>query len=219
MGSLTQNRSDLFSNLLFFSTNLLMMPEIKILIVEDDQKIANLLITYFKRESWTYDHAITGKIAQHLINENYYSLIILDLMLPEIDGTQLCREIREKSDIPIIMITAKDTESDKISGLTIGADDYITKPFSINEVIARIKVQLRRHTKIQNHWLIEHNGIELSVDQHEVKVHSRQVDLTLIEFDLLRYFLERVGQIITKQQLLKDVWKQDIILDENTVMV
>ena len=192
----------------------------KILIAEDDSKIAKLLIDYFHKEGWNPQHAADGQLALDLFQTSQFDVIILDIMLPKIDGIELCKTIRKKSDIPILMITAKDKELDKIEGLTIGADDYITKPFSIHEVIARVKVQLRRiQRQDKKEQLLKHKGIEIDVINYTVKINLSVTHLTHTEFDMLCYFMTHIGQIVTKQQLLKDVWHQDIILDENTVMV
>lgn len=120
------------------------MKDIRILIADDDKEIRNLLKIYLERELYMVDTAINGEEALHLFNQNKYNLVILDLMMPKIDGIEVCKKLRDKTNVPILMLTAKDHEVDKILGLSIGADDYITKPFSIHEVIARVKALMRR---------------------------------------------------------------------------
>ncbi|MDZ5471279.1 response regulator transcription factor [Bacillus sp. 31A1R] len=201
------------------------MEEIRILIADDEEEIRGLLKKYLEREHYKIDEAIDGAEALKLYNQNRYQLVLLDLMMPSIDGIEVCRKIREKSNIPIMMLTAKDDEIDKILGLSIGADDYITKPFSIHEVVARVKACLRRFIVLgsdghgQEESVLTFNHIKIDMKKIQVLVKGEEVTLTGKEFELLKFFATHPQQVFTKTQIFRNVWDSNYIEDDNTVMV
>lgn len=180
---------------------------------------------YLERELYTVDIAINGEEALHLFNQNKYNLIILDLMMPKIDGIEVCRRLRNKTNIPILMLTAKDHEVDKILGLSIGADDYITKPFSINEVVARVKALMRRflvlgsNANTMEQALLKFKGLTIDIKKYTVNVDGKELSLTGKELELLKFFALNPEQVFTKTQLFRNVWDSNYIEDDNTVMV
>ena len=189
----------------------------KILIIEDELSILKLLSYNLEREGYKVDSSMDGQEGLDKALENKYDMILLDLMLPNKDGMEICREIRqEKIETPIIMLTAKDSEIDKIIGLEIGADDYITKPFSPREVVARMKAVFRRYKQSATEDTIEDNEevvivgeIEIYPEKYEVKVRGENLDLTPKEFDLLLYLARRTGRILSREQLLNAIWNYD----------
>ncbi|EOP76699.1 hypothetical protein KOW_05425 [Bacillus cereus VDM006] len=201
------------------------MEDIRVLIADDEKEIRDLLKKYLERELYTVDIAINGAEALHLFNQNKYNLIILDLMMPKIDGIEVCRRLRDKTNIPILMLTAKDHEVDKILGLSIGADDYITKPFSIHEVVARVKALMRRffvlgsNTSTQDKTLLTFKGLTIDVKKYTVNVDGAEISLTGKELELLKFFALNPEQVFTKTQLFRNVWDSNYIEDDNTVMV
>ncbi|HHP1041773.1 TPA: response regulator transcription factor [Bacillus thuringiensis] len=201
------------------------MKDIRILIADDDKEIRNLLKIYLERELYMVDTAINGKEALHLFNQNNYNLVILDLMMPKIDGIEVCKKLRDKTNVPILMLTAKDHEVDKILGLSIGADDYITKPFSINEVIARVKALMRRflvlgsNNTAQEKTTLSFKGLTINLNTYTVHTNKEEISLTGKELELLKFFTSNPGQVFTKTQLFRNVWDNNYIEDDNTVMV
>ncbi len=195
------------------------------LIADDEKEIRDLLKTYLKREWYEVDAAVDGEDALRLFEQNHYHLIILDLMMPKIDGIEVCRRIRSHTNVPILMLTAKDLEGDKILGLSMGADDYITKPFSMNEVLARIKALLRRflvlgsETRTDEKSLIQFKGLTIDLKTYTVTAEGREISLTAKEFELLKFFAANPGQVFTKTQLFRNAWGNQYIEDDNTVMV
>ena len=181
------------------------MAEYKILVVDDEEPIANILEFNLKKEGYDVIVANDGEKAVDLALNANPDLILLDLMLPKKDGMEVCREVRAKKNIPIIMLTAKNSEIDKVLGLEFGADDYVTKPFSTRELMARVKVNLRRVTKQQEEVVEEKNGEE--------------IDLTRREFDLFYYLAQHRGQVLTRENLLQTVWGYDYFGDVRTVDV
>ena len=181
------------------------MAEYKILVVDDEEPIANILEFNLKKEGYDVIVANDGEKAVELAFNDNPDLILLDLMLPKKDGMEVCREVRAKKNIPIIMLTAKNSEIDKVLGLEFGADDYVTKPFSTRELMARVKVNLRRVTKQQEEVAEEKNGEE--------------IDLTRREFDLFYYLAQHRGQVLTRENLLQTVWGYDYFGDVRTVDV
>ena len=181
------------------------MAEYKILVVDDEEPIANILDFNLKKEGYDVIVANDGEKAVELAFNENPDLILLDLMLPKKDGMEVCREVRAKKNIPIIMLTAKNSEIDKVLGLEFGADDYVTKPFSTRELMARVKVNLRRVTKQQEEIVEEKNGEE--------------IDLTRREFDLFYYLAQHRGQVLTRENLLQTVWGYDYFGDVRTVDV
>ncbi|WP_151040922.1 response regulator transcription factor [Bacillus safensis] len=201
------------------------MKDIRILIADDDKEIRNLLKIYLERELYMVDTAINGEEALHLFNQNNYNLVILDLMMPKIDGIEVCKKLRDKTNIPILMLTAKDHEVDKILGLSIGADDYITKPFSIHEVIARVKALMRRflllgsNNTAQEKTTLSFKGLTINLNTYTVHTNKEEISLTGKELELLKFFTSNPGQVFTKTQLFRNVWDYNYIEDDNTVMV
>ena len=201
------------------------MKDIRILIADDDKEIRNLLKIYLERELYIVDTAINGDEALQLFNQNNYNLVILDLMMPKVDGIEVCRKLRDKTNVPILMLTAKDHEVDKILGLSIGADDYITKPFSIHEVIARVKALLRRFlvlgsdANIQEKTTLTFKGLLIDLNTYTVHTNKEEINLTGKELELLKFFTSNPGQVFTKTQLFRNVWDDNYIEDDNTVMV
>ncbi|WP_103996260.1 response regulator transcription factor [Paenibacillus sp. UNC499MF] len=204
------------------------MTEIHILIADDEKEIRELLKTYLERETYTADTAHNGEEALRLAQERSYSLIVLDLMMPKIDGIEVCRRLRQTSNVPILMLTAKDQEVDKLVGLSIGADDYITKPFSIHEVIARIKAHLRRYKVLgsensesspEANTALTSGDLKLDPKKFMLSRDGEEIALTAKEFELLKFFMTHPEQVFTKTQIFRQVWNSDYLEDDNTVMV
>lgn len=201
------------------------MEESCILVVDDEREIRELLKKYLERELYQVDLASNGEEALCLFQKNNYHLVLLDLMLPKFDGIEVCRRIRNQSNIPILMLTAKDQEFDKVLGLSIGADDYITKPFSINEVMARVKAQIRRFLISGNEsladstQLIKFKDLTIDLKRYSVFKNEKAISLTAKEFELLKFLASHPEQVFTKNQLFRNVWEHDYLEDDNTVMV
>lgn len=195
-----------------------------ILIVEDDREISRLIDTYLRKEGYRTDRAADGSEACMLLAARSYHLVILDLMIPEIDGWEVLRRIRAKGAVPVIILSVKGEEADKVLGLGLGADDYLTKPFSMAELIARVKAQLRRYlylndSSAQGPSVLEHGDLKLDLNTYEVRVGERRVMLTAKEFEILKLFLSHPGRVFTKAQIFESVWREAFTADENTVMV
>lgn len=201
------------------------MEDVRVLVADDEKEIRNLLKKYLERELYKVDVAVNGEEALKLFAQNKYNLIILDIMMPKIDGVEVCRKLRDQTNVPILMLTAKDTEVDKILGLTIGADDYITKPFSMNEFIARIKAHMRRYLILgseQNHEdksIIKFKGLTINLKTYTVTKDEKEISLTAKELKLLKFFVSHPEQVFTKAQLFRNAWGDHYIEDDNTVMV
>lgn len=199
------------------------MDKEKILIVEDDNDLANLIKDYLSIEGYEGVIGEDGVKALEMFNENNISLVILDIMLPNIDGITVCKKIREKSNVPIIMLSAKSGEMDKILCLGVGADDYVTKPFSPMELLARVKAQLRRAGFIQNKEIhdgvIDYGNLKIYSKSYKVILNNSEVDLTTKEFQVLNYLAKNSGQVFTKEQLYDGVWGLSEFMDENTIAV
>jgi len=201
---------------------------INILIVDDEQPIADLIEVYLQNENYNVYKFYTGKEALACIDSVPLDLAILDVMLPDTDGFSRCQKIREKYFFPILMLTAKVEDMDKIMGLTLGADDYITKPFNPLELCARVKTQLRRYKKY-NHMegqdeLPEENneydfaGLVINKDSHKCTLYGKQLQLTPIEFSVLWYLCEHKGKVISSEELFEAVWGEEYLDNNNTVM-
>ncbi|MED1951954.1 response regulator YycF [Brevibacillus centrosporus] len=195
----------------------------KLLVVDDEKPIADILKFTFEKEGYQVVCAYDGEEALVVVQNERPDLILLDVMLPGKDGMDVCRAVRQSHDVPIIMLTAKDSELDKVLGLELGADDYVTKPFSTRELVARVKAHLRRHQpkneeKDQQHLLRVH---ELEIDLHSYTVDKtgEQLDLTHREFELLVYLAKHQGQVLTREHLLQSVWGFDYFGDVRTVDV
>lgn len=197
-----------------------------ILIVDDEKEIADLVGLYLGNEGYTVSVYNTGKEALQSAETQHYDLAILDVMLPDLDGFSICRKLREKYFYPIIMLTAKVEDLDKILGLTIGADDYITKPFHPLELIVRVKTQLRRYYKYNNtrreigETFNEYdiNGLYINRETHVCTLYGKPVVLTPIEFSILLYLCENRGKVVSSEELFESVWGEKYIDNNNTVM-
>ena len=198
------------------------MENPNILIVEDDQEINNLIGDALKRENYNVVQAFDGRQGLEKYNDNC-QLVILDLMLPYVDGIEVLRKIREKSTLPVIILSAKDEEADKVIGLSMGADDYMIKPFFVKELTARVKAQLRRYvdynsSEVQNH-ILQHDELKLDTLNYKIFKNNEELSLTKIEFELLKLFLSNPNRVFTKAQIFKSVWENEYLNDDNTVMV
>ncbi len=199
---------------------------INILVVDDEQAIADLIEVYLKNEGFIIHKFYTGEDALQCVQSEHLDLAILDVMLPDIDGFTLCQKIREKHNFPVIMLTAKEEEIDKITGLTLGADDYITKPFRPLELVARVKAQLRRFTKYnsaepnQEVNLISFSGLILDMDTHECTLNEKKLPLTPTEFSILWTLCVNRGRVVSSEELFHEVWGEKYFTNSNnTVMV
>ncbi len=195
-----------------------------ILVVDDEQPIADILQFNLEKEGFEVTCAYDGDEALQKVEEVKPDLILLDIMLPQKDGMEVCREIRKKYEMPIIMLTAKDSEIDKVLGLELGADDYVTKPFSARELIARVKANLRRHQHEEGSENDDTNEIEIGSlvihpDAYVVSKRGETIELTHREFELLHYLAKHIGQVMTREHLLQTVWGYDYFGDVRTVDV
>ena len=196
----------------------------KVLVVDDEKLIVKGLKFSLLQENYEVDEAYDGKEAVDKIRENEYDIILLDLMLPELNGYEVCQQVREFSDVPILMLTAKGDDMDKILGLEYGADDYITKPFNILEVKARIKAITRRSKKkaveaAPKSKIIESGKLKLDIDSKRVYIDSKEIRLTVKEFDILRTLAENPGKIYDREHLLTLIWGSKYPGDARTVDV
>lgn len=193
----------------------------RVLIVEDEESFSEALSFMLRREGYEVEVAADGNDAVDLFERRGADLILLDLMLPGIPGTEVCRTIRLKSQVPIIMLTAKDGEIDKVVGLEIGADDYVTKPFSSRELLARVRAVLRRHGDVEEllPLTVEAGPVRLDADRHVVTVRGDVVSLPLKEFDLLEFLVRNSGRVMTRSQLIDRVWGSDYVGDTKTLDV
>ena len=198
-----------------------------ILIVDDEQPIVDILVYNLQKEGYNTLEASDGVTAVEIALEKKPDLILLDIMLPKMDGLTVCKKIRATLNVPILMLTAKDEEIDKILGLELGADDYITKPFSVRELMARIKANLRKteikemqkNTETKESKKIIVGKLELDLDKFEVKVSGKVIDLTIREFEVLKFLASQAGQVITREVLLEKVWGYEYYGDIRTVDV
>ena len=194
----------------------------RILVVEDELSILEPLEFLLQKESFSVTTALNGREALEKFDQGGIDLILLDLMLPELSGTEVCRRIRAKSDVPIIMLTAKDSDVDKVVGLELGADDYVTKMQSSAELIARIRAVLRRQkveTSGDNSGQMSAAHIKMDIDRHKVTVHGIEVSLPLKEFELLEFLMRNAGRVLTRAQLIDRVWGSDYFGDTKTLDV
>lgn len=194
---------------------------IRILLVDDEPLILKGLRFSLQQEGYEIDQAADGEEALEKIRENAYDLVLLDVMLPKLSGIEVCQQVRETSDVPIIMLTAKGEDMDKILGLEFGADDYMTKPFNILEVKARIKSILRRTAVVRGpqKTQLSEGGLFLDSQTRSVEVDGSPVNLTVKEFDLLQYFMASPGRVFTREELLENVWGYEYMGDFRTVDV
>lgn len=191
----------------------------RILIVEDEPEIVSYLVRGLSYEGYLVEHAATGSAALSAIRERLPDLVVLDLGLPDMDGLDLARRLRAGAPIPILMLTARDTVADRVAGLEGGADDYLTKPFAFEELLARIHVQLRRVSAQQQHEQLRFDQLVMDVAAHEVRVGGRQVDLTAREFEVLELFMRHPRQVLTREQVYERIWGYDFGADSNVLEV
>ena len=195
----------------------------RVLIVEDEQSLREPLVYLLKKEGFETIEAGDGTQAIELFEKGNINIVLLDLMLPGISGNEVCRIIRQTSQVPIIMLTAKDSEIDKVVGLEIGADDYVTKPYSTRELLARMKAVLRRNTEsvVQDATpgIIEAGSVRMDVDRHIVEVHGEKVSMPLKEFELLELLLENANRVLTRGQIIDRVWGSNYFGDTKTLDV
>ncbi len=194
-----------------------------ILIIDDDLKLCQLLKKCIEKENLITDFVHTGTDGLNRLGQNNYHLIFLDVMLPGMDGFQVLQKIREMSTVPVLMLTAKDANTDKVNGLRSGADDYLTKPFDVEEFIARTLSLIRRYTTLNNsanekpHRLSFQN-LTIDLDTRIVQIGDGQVELYAKEFDILYYLAKNKGRILTKQQIYEEIWQEPYAYDDNNIM-
>ena len=196
------------------------MPE-KLLLIEDEEKLARMVELELQYEGYEVEKAFDGRTGLDKALSGRFDLILLDIMLPALSGMEVLRRLRKESQVPVIMLTARDTVVDKVSGLDMGADDYITKPFAIEELLARIRAALRKRpaAPAEERDLLTAGPLAMDVERHEVTVDGRAVELTRREFDLLHYLLENKGNVISRESLLDHVWGFDFVGETNAVDV
>ncbi|WP_276623791.1 VanR-ABDEGLN family response regulator transcription factor [Syntrophomonas wolfei] len=197
----------------------------KILVVDDEHDIADLIEVYLQNENYVVYKFYSAKDALACIETKDLDLAILDIMMPEVNGFSLCQKIRAQYTFPVIMLTAKDEEIDKITGLTLGADDYITKPFRPLELLARVKAQLRRYKKYNSTKeetntgsILSYSGLELNTKTHECLLNEKAISLTPTEFSILRILLERKGTVVSAEELFHEIWKDEYYSKSNNTI-
>ena len=192
----------------------------KILLIEDEEKLARMVELELRYEGYEVEKAFDGRTGLDRALSGEHELILLDIMLPALSGMEVLRRLRRESQVPVIMLTARDTVVDKVSGLDSGADDYITKPFAIEELLARIRAALRKRPAAPaDAPLLTCGSLVMDVERHTVEVDGRGVELTRREFDLLHYLLENKGKVISRESLLDNVWGFDFVGETNAVEV
>ena len=194
-----------------------------ILVCDDDREIAGAIEIYLRNEGYTVLKAFDGVEALNIVRSQPLHLIIMDVMMPKMDGVQATMKIREEKNIPIIMLSAKSEDYDKITGLNVGADDYVTKPFNPLELIARVKSQLRRYVNLgsleQKSSVYKTGGLEVDDEEKMVRVDGEPVPMTPIEFGILRFLTENAGKVFSMEQIYENVWNEPAYNPENTVAV
>jgi two-component system, OmpR family, response regulator RegX3 len=193
----------------------------RVLVVEDEESFSDALSYMLRKEGFEVSVAATGTEALTEFDRTGADIVLLDLMLPEMSGSEVCRQMRQRSNVPIIMVTARDAEIDKVVGLEIGADDYVTKPYSPRELVARIRAVLRRHTEPSelSPAALEAGPVRMDTDRHVVTVAGDGVSLPLKEFELLEMFLRNAGRVLTRGQLIDRIWGADYVGDTKTLDV
>lgn len=194
------------------------MPE-RILLVEDEEKLARMIELELRYEGYEVEKAFDGREGLDKALSGRFDLVLLDVMLPVLSGMEVLRRLRRESQVPVIILTARDAVVDKVSGLDSGADDYITKPFAIEELLARIRAALRRHPAQTVSSVLQAGPLSLDPERHQVAVNGAPVELTRREFDLLRYLLEQKGKVVSRESLLDHVWGFDFVGETNAVDV
>ena len=199
----------------------------KILVVDDEREISDLVELYLQNENYEVFKFYSAKEALAFIASTELDLAILDIMLPEINGFDLCKKLRQQYTYPIIMLTAKDEETDQITGLTLGADDYITKPFRPLELVARVKAQLRRYKRYNSTQVpvqdssaevILHSGLELNIGTHDCFLNGKPLPLTPTEFSILHILLKRKGKVVSSEELFHEIWKDEYYSKSNNTI-
>lgn len=195
----------------------------KILIADDEQEIRDVLRLYLEKDGYEVTEAQDGLEAMKLLGEQEYDLLLLDIMMPGVDGYRVLRNIREKNNVPVIMLSAKGTESDKILGLDLGADDYITKPFAPLEAVARVKSNIRRFYALgareQAQKELQVRDLRLDIEGCLLYRGTEPIELTSVEFRIMKMFMENPGKVFTKQQIFEQGWEDEYIVSDNSVMV
>jgi two-component system, OmpR family, response regulator RegX3 len=195
----------------------------RVLVVEDEQSLREPLVYLLNKEGFETVEAEDGAVALELFEKGNIDIVLLDLMLPGVSGNEVCRTIRQSSQVPIIMLTAKDSEIDKVVGLEIGADDYVTKPYSTRELLARMKAVLRRNTEApevaDKTGILEVGSVRMDVDRHIVQVHGEKISMPLKEFELLELLLENANRVLTRGQIIDRVWGSNYFGDTKTLDV
>jgi DNA-binding response OmpR family regulator len=190
-----------------------------VLVVDDEPNIADLIELYLDRDGFRVVKAATGEDGLRAVAQHRPRLVVLDVGLPDIDGLEVCRRLRRTSTIPVIFLTARDSEVDRVVGLELGADDYVTKPFSPPELVARVKAVLRRTDPVATTQMIQVADVTIDLGRREVRVHGEPIPFTTREFELLQYLAEHPGLALSRQQILDGVWGYDWFGDERTVDV
>ena len=194
-----------------------------ILVADDEKEIADLVALYLENEGYQVVKSYDGTQAMEIVESRQFDLALLDIMMPGASGLDICRKIRENHNYPIIMLTAKGEEVDKITGLTMGADDYMTKPFLPLELVARVKAQLRRYkrynTGMQQEDLLEVSGLTVNVKTHECYLNERPLSLTPTEFSILRILCQRKGEVVSAEELFRLIWEEEYYTKNNTITV
>jgi len=193
----------------------------RILVVEDEESFSDPLSYLLRREGYEVAVADDGRSALEEYDRNGADLVLLDLMLPGLPGTEVCRQLRTRSNVPVIMLTAKDSEVDKVVGLELGADDYVTKPYSSRELLARVRAVLRRGTEpeVLTTAVVEAGPVRMDIERHVVAVSGEPVQMPLKEFELLEVLLRNAGRVLTRHQLIDRVWGSDYVGDTKTLDV
>ena len=193
----------------------------RVLVVEDEESFSEALAYMLRKEGYEVAVAGTGPAALEEFDRSGADLVLLDLMLPGLPGTEVCRQLRQRSKVPVIMLTAKDGEVDKVVGLELGADDYVTKPFSSRELVARIRAVLRRGSDVDDlvTGTVEAGPVRMDVERHVVTVDGRTAPMPLKEFDLLELLMRNAGRVLTRMQLIDRVWGSDYVGDTKTLDV
>ena len=191
----------------------------RILLVEDEEKLARMVELELRYEGYEVEKAIDGRTGLERALAGDFDLILLDIMLPALSGMEVLRRLRKERQTPVILLTARDAVVDKVSGLDAGADDYVTKPFAIEELLARIRAALRQRAPARESAVLTAGALEMDVDRHTVTVKGQGVELTKKEFDLLRRLLENKGRVLSREVLLDSVWGFDFVGETNSVDV
>ncbi|WMJ22295.1 response regulator transcription factor [Paludicola sp. MB14-C6] len=190
----------------------------KILVVDDESRIRDIIKQYLQFEGYAYEEAANGQQAVDIFEKGNFDLVIMDVMMPFIDGITALRMIRQKSDTPVILLTAKGEEYDKVFGFDLGADDYIVKPFSPKELMARIRAVLKRTIKVASkNETYTYKKLAMNFISYELKIDGQKVNLTPKEFEMLRYFVNNKGTVVTRENLLNEIWGYDFYGDSRTV--